>query len=660
MGVWRKPAPLIFTAMKERKSLEEMFDEVKRWNAAYRIGKPEVDDKTYDARVEALRTLDPDNPWFKSLEPAPVKKERKRKLPIPMKSLDKVKSLAELKDWFRKVAFVDFHVVIMPKFDGLSLLHDELTGEAFSRGGAENEGQDCSTHYAQLADVDNRSENDYRYTYGEFVFSRRNWERHFAGRKSQLTGEEYKSPRNTAAGLLNRDQPSTEITYADFFRYGIDDETMFRYYNSFHDAITDICEDFRQLPLFHKVEKEEVTEELLDTLYRQWASLYYIDGLVIYVNNINSWQRLGRQPNGNPNYAIAYKHPNFTDNYERTVLDVNWKVSKSGALKPTVKIEDVDTGDCIMNNPTGNNARWLLDRQIAKGAKVLVTRSGGVIPKILLTLAPATHRQLEKLVPEKCPSCGGEVKMGSIDPVCYNPECKGRVIAKMMHFIVSCGIEGIGEDTLVKLYDAGHTTLDSLFRLVPETVMEIEGFGPSMGDIIYYEFARIKKGTPISVLMHASDCFQGVGRIKAEKELDAMNEDEANAFYNGTWDMTQPEPGSAKFFAQTVTRQSIIKGYREFWNFITRLNLKFTVPKKLEKTSDAYGGFNVCFSGIRDLSLEERIKQGGGRVGSGVTKKTTHLIVKDPEQMTSKTTCARNYGIPVLTIAQFLDLIQEN
>lgn len=38
-------------------------------------------------------------------------------------------------------------VICMPKLDGLSLLYNELTGEAYSRGGIENEGQDCTSHY---------------------------------------------------------------------------------------------------------------------------------------------------------------------------------------------------------------------------------------------------------------------------------------------------------------------------------------------------------------------------------------------------------------------------------------------------------------------------------------------------------------------------------
>ena len=56
---------------------------------------------------------------------------------------------------------------------------------------------------------------------------------------------------------------------------------------------------------------------------------------------------------------------------------------QSGALKPVVNIEAVDTGDCTMENPTGYHAKYIFENSIGKGATISVTRSGGVIPKIL-------------------------------------------------------------------------------------------------------------------------------------------------------------------------------------------------------------------------------------------------------------------------------------
>ena len=128
-------------------NVTELLETIKQHNAAYRKGRPEVPDSVYDREVEMLHEIDPDNEWFHQLEPAEVKARRKATLPIPMRSLNKVKDMADLNRWFQSTGLgAEDNVVVMPKFDGLSLLCNEQTGQAWSRGGTENEGQDCSDH----------------------------------------------------------------------------------------------------------------------------------------------------------------------------------------------------------------------------------------------------------------------------------------------------------------------------------------------------------------------------------------------------------------------------------------------------------------------------------------------------------------------------------
>jgi NAD-dependent DNA ligase len=51
--------------------------------------------------------------------------------------------------------------------------------------------------------------------------------------------------------------------------------------------------------------------------------------------------------------------------------------------------------------------------------------------------------------------------------------------------------------------------------------------------------------------------------------------------------------------------------------------------------------------------LEALIVSQGGTIASGVSKKTTHLVVKDVNGTSSKITKARSLGIPILTIDSF-------
>lgn len=208
--------------MKEQytiKTKETLLDNIKRHNELYRKGTPEISDAEYDAEIEQLRKLDPDSDWFKHIEPASVSTGRKVFLPIPMKSLNKAKSLGEVIKWCKSLGLTGrTEVICMPKFDGLSLLVNELTGMAYSRGGAENEGQDCSKH-VMAANI--MKDAHYRFTFGEFVISNKNWDKFFKDKFSPSTGEKFKSPRNTAAGMLNADEPNNLIQHASLYRYGI-------------------------------------------------------------------------------------------------------------------------------------------------------------------------------------------------------------------------------------------------------------------------------------------------------------------------------------------------------------------------------------------------------------------------------------------------------
>jgi NAD-dependent DNA ligase len=633
----------------------ELLETIKQHNRLYRQGKPEVPDSVYDREVEMLRELDPNNSWFHRLEPAEVRARRKSTLPIPMKSLNKIKDIGDYKYWLQASSVKgQDEVVIMPKFDGLSLLCNENTGEAWSRGGSENEGQDCTQHLIVSGALHSTY---WPFTYGEFVFSVKNWENYFASRTNPETGNPYKSPRNTAAGLLNRDEPSNDLRYVDFYRYGTDPDTINEYEN-FSDLLADLCESFDQKKLYKVIRADEINESILTDLFRDWRLEYYIDGLVIYVNKLKRWDSLGRaKTTGNPNYAIAYKSPDFTDAFETCVKDVEWKVSKSGALKPVVSIDTVDTGDCQMNSPTGYNAKWVKDMQIAKGARVLVTRSGGVIPKILETLKPAGFSDTCALWNrmDNCPHCGSPTAWSGsgVELCCTNPMCPGIRLAKIVFFYIICAAENMGEETISKMFNAGYNSLRSMLDITFNQLLEIDGFGEGIANVILDNNKMIRAGISLPVLMHASDQFPGLGEVKIKQILYGLGGKVEDALYNG-------EPVS-QFLPPDDEIENMSVTYKSFWTNLTRfqrfVELNGLVIRRATVISvnlnGKYKGMSVCFSGVRNDDLEREIIAGGGKVASGVSKKTTHLVVKDKNANSSKIYKSKELGIPILTMDEF-------
>lgn len=80
-----------------------LINRIKYYNQTYRIGHPEISDAEYDQLVDQLKRIDPNNEWFQHIEPAIIPNNRKRTLPVPMKSLNKVKSMSELKKWYQSL-----------------------------------------------------------------------------------------------------------------------------------------------------------------------------------------------------------------------------------------------------------------------------------------------------------------------------------------------------------------------------------------------------------------------------------------------------------------------------------------------------------------------------------------------------------------------------
>ncbi len=633
----------------------ELLETIKRHNKLYRQGRPEVPDSVYDREVDMLRELDPDNSWFHRLEPAEVRARRKSTLPIPMKSLNKIKDIGDYKNWLRTAGVKDQDdLVIMPKFDGLSLLCNENTGEAWSRGGSENEGQDCTQHLIVSGAI---HDTYWPFTYGEFVFNVKNWEKYFSNRINQETGNPYKSPRNTAAGFLNRDEPSNDLRYVDFYRYGTDPDTV-EEYDTFSDLLADLCESFNQKKLFEVCKANEINETLLNDLFKKWRLEYYIDGLVIYVNKLKRWDSLGRaKTTGNPNYAIAYKSPDFTDAFDTRVKDVEWKVSKSGALKPVVSIDTVDTGDCQMDSPTGYNAKWIKDMKIAKGARVLVTRSGGVIPKILETIKPASFSDTCALWNrmDNCPHCGAPTAWSGtgVELCCTNPMCPGIRLAKIVFFYLTCGAENMGEETISKMFNAGYNSLRSMLDITFNQLLEIEGFGEGTANVILDNNKMIRAGIDLPTLMNASDQFPGIGKVKAQQILDSLDGRVEDALYNGD-PVSQLLPLESEIDNMPVTLQSFWRNLTKFQRFIELNELTIRRATIISVNPNGkYKGMAVCFSGVRNDELEREIVAGGGKIASGVSKKTTHLVVKDKNANSSKISKSKELGIPILTMDEF-------
>ena len=197
--------------------LEQLKKEIAEANVAYRTGEAMILDSEYDDLIEELEQLAPNDELLVKISHTPVDESRKRKLPITMASMNKIKTIEEYKDWLRlKKIPEDTIMILTGKYDGLSLCTNEKTAEAFTRGDGV-EGQ-LSTEHLKIINP-KQSKQDF-YSVGEVIMSKKNWER-VKNVLNPRTGKPYKNPRNMAAGKMNDKNPSDALKDFSYVRYGL-------------------------------------------------------------------------------------------------------------------------------------------------------------------------------------------------------------------------------------------------------------------------------------------------------------------------------------------------------------------------------------------------------------------------------------------------------
>ncbi len=344
---------------------------VKKYNKAYREGNALVSDKEYDTLYDKLSESEKSEIGV-GLE-VDSDNSRKRRLPKPMFSLAKVKNLIELHKWMKsKDIPMNTKFVLTPKYDGLSFLNKYPTNESYTRGNGVY-GQRSDTHYStiqsNLTSLPLVPELENEYVFGEIIMSKSKFKNKYSN--------DFKNPRNLVAGLMNVKVPTLSLEDVDFIRFGI-------FNDNFNKSETlDILNEVNHVKVPYVTGNIDIfTESYLNELYKSWSTNYNIDGLVLEVNDCKLRNKLGRDKNGNPIYARAYKGFDTTSK-TTTILDIEWGVGKDGRLSPVFVLDPIDIDGSTISRVTGINAKFVQDNNFSISDEVGIIKSGDIIPKII-------------------------------------------------------------------------------------------------------------------------------------------------------------------------------------------------------------------------------------------------------------------------------------
>jgi NAD-dependent DNA ligase len=582
-------------------------------------------------------------------------------LPYYLGSLRKIKERKDIDNWSQKYPGP---YIIEDKIDGLTLLYVQSGDERkLYTGGDGYVGQDVShiLPYLEIpiAPVDVAIR-------GELVMTKENFAKY---------GNGFANARNMTPGLLKAKKHFNPdlIRRLSYYPFQIvnAEETP-------ENQIYYLREWGYETP--HAVSSPDVDLETLTAYFADRAANapYEVDGLVIYQNEIIEYP-IGEDPK----QAIAFKVP--AEEKETEVLDIIWQPSSQGFLIPVVVIKEVLLDGAIVQKATGYNARSVINDVIGPGARVMVRRSGMVIPQIVRVVTPAPGGAT---LPD--PEEYGTYHWNETNVQLVLDEPTDLVYqAQLKRFITKLGIKKLGPGRVKALYEAGITTPYELMNATAADFMRAEKFGASMADQAYEAIQAAIIDVPLPTIMTATGIFPSFGEKKFEAILDVYPDiintnlrrdqlinqiEEIPGFSTKTATVFadklptfkiwlkdhpmvtyQPHQGRGTPAKGTPGKRTPAKGTPA-----KGTPGKRTPAKGIIMEADQFGtmdqdllGQKIVFSGFRDKGLETQIKGRGGTVGTAISKSTTLLVLKNLADAKGKAEKAREYGIPMMSLAEF-------
>ena len=600
---------------------------IQKANDEYYNNKPLMTDNEFDIVKEYFEKKFPNNPVLQTIG-APITKN-KVSLPYNMPSMDKIKPDTDaLVKWMKKYTG---NYVLSCKLDGVSGMYttENNTQKLYTRGDG-TIGQDI-THLLPMLNLPNHENIVIR---GEFIISKTKFEEKYKSR--------FANPRNLVAGIINSKTVDNKINDMDFVAY---------------EVIKPVLCPSDQMKLLEKygfntvrnLQMATLTNELLSQLLIDWRSNYEyeIDGII--VSNNKKYARTEK----NPEHSFAFKMVISDQVAEAKVVDVIWNASKSGYLKPRVRIEPINIGGVKIEYATGFNGKFIESNKIGIGAVIQLIRSGDVIPYIK---SVTTEAEMAKMpdVPYHWNETNVDIILDNIDD---DTTVKEKNITS---FFVGIQVEGLSTGNVKRLMNAGYDSTLKIIHMKKEEYEGIEGFQTKMINKIYNGIQeRLKESTLVEIIAASNLLGRGIGKRK----LEPIFEKYPNLF---TLLISNEELKVMLLSVNGIGEEnarSIVENMKKMKTFLAEANLlyklcneqsKQTIKTKKSQVEDhILNGKNIVMTKVRDANIISELSKYGGKLENTITKNTFVLITKSHDDVSSKTKKANELGIPIMTPLEF-------
>ena len=596
--------------------------------------------------------------------------------PIPLLSLDKTKSIAELLRFAGEQM-----VMLMLKLDGLTVkltYENGLLMEAATRGDGDT-GENITHNVLGISGIPDKIPYKERLVVTGEAFIRPS---DFEALKDTLrdgNGEPYKNGRNLAAGSVRLlDCGACKDRRVTFMAFNVlEGFTEYAWKSQRLRAIEQlgfpICK--------YLASKQTLTQFDMDAGIRHLRKYAQendipIDGIVVTYNDAAYAKSCGRTGHHYKD-GLAFKFED--DTYETVLRSIEWTPSRTGEIAPVAVFDTVEIDGCAVSRASLHNLSFIENLELATGCRIKVSKRNQIIPHVEENLDRDCYAR-DKVVPARCPCCGQPTRIhttrntvNGVEKVtaalfCDNEHCETRKLRKFVHFASpkALNIMGLSEAILEKFIGKGwlHSYMD-IFALDKHRaeIVQMEGFGEKSWQNLWDAIQHSRITTFEQYLTAMDIPMVGSTASRAICQRFRGNLAEFETAVCQSFDFTQlPD------FGETLHR-NIHQWFRseENWTIWTELRRLVCIktyqpPAASTDMGNPFVGKTLVVTGkvepyTRD-GINAKIESLGAHAGSSVSSKTDYLICG--ENAGSKLAKARELGIKILSPDEFFRMAGES
>ena len=575
-----------------------------------------------------------------------------------MWSLEDIFDAIGLEKWLTKTYKLDSNISFYcePKFDGASLnliYEDGELVQGITRGDGtigELITQNVKTIRSIPLTIEHKDTIEIR---GEVVIFKDEFEKinEFRIKNGEAI---FANPRNAAAGSLRQlDSSITASRNLVFLPYGVGKNLLN------HKLLSDKMQyiyslGFREPPIRKTCKSFEDIEAIYEEMNKNRDSYsMMLDGMVIKVDEIAAQIDMGYTVKV-PRFSVAYKFPAVEK--ITTVKEIVLQVGRTGAVTPVAIVEPTDIDGVVVERATLHNFDEIDRKDIRINDKVIILRSGDVIPKIIKVL---THErngdEVELKRPTTCPVCDSELLDEGVLLKCQNLSCEARVVNSIIYFASKpcLNIDGLGIKIVEILFKSGLIkNVVDLFSLSLEKLLELDGFKEKKSQNLLNSIESAK-GKDYWRFINSLG-IEHVGEVASK----TLSENFGFKFIDATKEQIIECDGIGEEMAESILE--FVRVNKETIKKLQDILQPLEPVKKTEAKENRFKDKTVVLTGTMSQSrgtIKEILESLGAKVSGSVSKKTDFLIYG--EDAGSKYDKAISLDVKCLKESQMRELIDE-